>query len=296
MKPIKPIRLVYSFLLVGVTVVWGWTFVVVQDAIAVYGVLGFLAVRFGLGAAALAPVLVSPARTSRRTLLVGGGIGVVLALAYLFQTLGLLYTTPTNAGLITGLFVVFAPLTDRLFFGVRPSRQVVIAVVLSIAGLVLLAGQSPSGVQVGDALMLLCAFCLGVHIVLLSHYARNYDALGLAAAQMLSMAVLFFVVWPLFGEVSLPPASVWFALLLTGLVASAGAFYVQTYVQQRLPAARTAVILTLEPVFAALFGYWLAGDRLLAVQLAGAVLILSGLLVGEVLPLLRRKPPGKAKA
>ena len=289
-------RLVYSFLLVGVTIVWGWTFVVVQDAIDVYGVLGFLAVRFGLGAAALAPVLASPARVSRRTLLVGGGIGVVLALAYLFQTLGLLYTTPTNAGLITGLFVVFAPLTDRLFFGVRPSRQVTIAVALSVAGLVLLAGYSPSGIPVGDVLMLLCALFLGIHIVLLSHYAGDYDALGLAAAQMLSMAALFFVVWPVFGEVSLPPAGVWFALLLTGLVASAGAFYVQTYVQQRIPAARTAVILTLEPVFAALFGYWLAGDRLLAVQLVGATLILSGLLIGEVLPLIRRKPSGKVKA
>lgn len=283
-------RLVYSLLLVGVTIVWGWTFVVVEDAIAVYGVLGFLAVRFGLGAAALAPVLASPARMSRRTLFVGGGIGVVLALAYLFQTLGLLYTTPTNAGLITGLFVVFAPLTDRVFFGVRPSRQILLAVALSVVGLVLLAGYSPSGGLVGDALVLSCALALGVHIVLLSHYARDHDALGLAAAQMLSVAVLFFVVWPVFGEVSVPPAEVWFALLLTGLVASAGAFYVQTYVQQRIPAARTAVILTLEPVFAALFGYWLAGDRLLAVQVFGALLILSGLVTGEVLPLFRRKP------
>lgn len=295
MIPPGSTRLVYSLLLVGVTVVWGWTFVVVQDAIAVYGVLGFLAVRFSLGAAALAPILASPARTSRRTLFVGGGIGVVLAMAYLFQTLGLLYTTPTNAGLITGLFVVFAPLTDRLFFGVQPSRQVVIAVALSVVGLILLAGQSPSGVRVGDALVLLSALCLGIHIVLLSHYARDHDALGLAAAQVLSMAALFLVVWPVFGEVSAPPVGVWFALLLTGLVASAGAFYVQTYVQQRIPAARTAVILTLEPMFAAFFGYWLAGDRLLAVQLFGAVLILSGLLVGEVLPVLRRRPRGRAK-
>ena len=84
----------------------------------------------------------------------------------------------------------------------------------------------------------------------------------------------------------------WVALLVTGLLASAGAFLVQTTVQQHIPAARTAIILTMEPVFAALFGYWLAGDRLVAVQLLGALMILSALVIGEVVPVLqRRKSP-----
>ena len=109
------IRFIYTLLLVAVTAVWGWTFVVVQDAIALYGVLPFLAVRFALAGAVLAPVYAR--RLTRRSLLVGGGIGVVLAAGYLFQTTGLLFTTPTNSGLITGLFVVFAPLADRLLFG-----------------------------------------------------------------------------------------------------------------------------------------------------------------------------------
>ena len=112
---------------------------------------------------------------------------------------------------------------------------------------------------------------------------------GLTFAQIIAMAALFAVLWPVAGTVELPPPGVWVALLITGLLASAGAFYVQTFVQQRLAAARTAVIMTMEPVFAALFGYWLAGDRLVAVQVAGAALILSALFVGEVLPLLRRK-------
>jgi drug/metabolite transporter (DMT)-like permease len=106
---------------------------------------------------------------------------------------------------------------------------------------------------------------------------------------MLSMAVLFSVLWPLFEPVAPPPPQVLLAVVLTGLVASAGAFYIQTTVQQRIPAARVAIILTMEPVFAALFGYWLAGDRLSSVQLAGAGLILSALFVGEVLPLLARR-------
>ena len=277
-------RLIYTLLLVLVTAVWGWTFVVVQDAILAYGVLGFLALRFALASVALAPLL---SRMTRRTLLVGAGIGLVLAAAYLFQTLGLLYTTPTNSGLITGLFVVFAPLTARAFFKVHVPRLVVAAVFLSLTGMLLLAGQSPSGVRIGDALTVVCAGALGLHIALLSRYAREHDAGSLALAQMLSMAILFSALWPFFEPVAMPPREVLFAIALTGIVASAGAIYVQTTVQQRIPAARAAIIMTMEPVFAAIFGYWLAGDRLSPVQLAGAALILSALFIGEVLPVLR---------
>ena len=278
-------RLIFTLLLIGVTAVWGWTFVVVQDAIALYGVLPFLAVRFALAAAALAP-LYAP-KVTRRALLVGGGIGVVLALAYFFQTTGLLFTTPTNSGLITGLFVVFAPLADRVLFGVKSWWQVVVAVFLSLFGMILLAGGGPEGVNPGDYLTLLCAAALGVHIALLSRYAAEHDAGGLTLAQILAMTILFTALWPFFEPVEFPPAGVWISLLVTGLVASAAAFYVQTTVQQHIPAARTAIILTMEPVFAAFFGYWLAGDRLVPVQIAGAVLILSALFVGEVLPVLR---------
>ena len=279
-------RLIYTLLLVAVTAVWGWTFVVVQDAISVYGVLPFLAVRFVLAGAALAPVYAM--KLTRRSLVVGGGIGVVLAAGYLFQTTGLLFTTPTNSGLITGLFVVFAPLADRLLFGASISRQVILAVSLSLVGMVLLAGGGPEGVNLGDLLTLLCAAALGLHIALLSRYAAYHDAGALTLAQILAMALLFLVVWPIFDPVSLPPPEVWVALLVTGLLASAGAFLVQTTVQQRIPAARTAIILTMEPVFAALFGYWLAGDRLVAVQVFGALMILSALVIGEVVPVLRR--------
>jgi drug/metabolite transporter (DMT)-like permease len=282
-------RILYSLLLVGVTMVWGWTFVVVQDAVALYGVLGFLAARFALAAAALAPY--TARRVSRRTLAVGAGIGLVLSLGYLFQTAGLLFTTPTNSGLITGLFVVFAPLADLLFFGTRPSRLVLFTVLLSLVGMILLAGGGPDGANRGDLLTLLCATALGLHIALLSRYSAGHDAPALVFAQMLSMALVFALLWPLFEPVAFPPREIWLALVVTGVIASAGAFWAQTFVQQRLPAARTAVILTMEPVFAALFGYWLAGDRLVPVQIFGAALILSALVVAEVAPVVmsRRK-------
>src|ERR671933_3028685 len=205
----------YTVLLVAVTAVWGWTFVAVQDAIALYGVIPFLAARFILAGAALAPIYAR--KLTRRSLIVGGGIGVVLAAEFLFQTTGLLFTTPTNSGLITGLFVVFAPLADRLLFGANLSRQVLLAVVLSLVGMVLLAGGGPEGANWGDLLTLLCASALGLHIALLSRYAADYHAGALTLAQILAMALLFVVVWPFFEPVSLPPPTVWVALLVTGL-------------------------------------------------------------------------------
>ena len=280
-------RLIYTLMLVGVTAVWGWTFVVVQDAINAYSVLGFLSLRFLLAGAALTPFLAP--RMTLRTLLVGGSIGLVLAAGYLFQTLGLLYTTPTNSGLITGLFVVFAPLTAWVFFKVSIPRPVLLAILLSLSGMVLLAVQSASLGRFGDALTVACAAGIGAHIALLSRYASEHDAGALALAQMISMGLLFTVLWPIFDTVSLPPREVWFAILLTGLVASAGAYYVQTTVQQKISAARAAIILTMEPVFAAIFGFWLAGDRLSPIQLFGGVLIVSALFIGEVVPILRRR-------
>jgi drug/metabolite transporter (DMT)-like permease len=112
---------------------------------------------------------------------------------------------------------------------------------------------------------------------------------------MLSMTLVFTLCWPLFETVTLPPIGVWITLIATGLVASAGAFWAQTFVQQRLSTARTAVILTMEPVFATLFGYWLAGDRLVAVQILGATMLLSALAVSEVIPTIMSRGEAQEK-
>jgi drug/metabolite transporter (DMT)-like permease len=266
-------RVLLAVLLVGVTAIWGWTFVVVKDATAAYGVVGFLAIRFAIAAAALGPVCLK--RVTWRTLRAGVAIGVAMAAGYLLQTFGLQYTMPTNSGLITGLFVVFAPISAKAFFRVRLDRAILVSVVISLIGLVLLTGQMPGEFRVGDFLTLGCAAAFGLHIALLSRYARDHDALVLALGQMLAAAVLFGAAWPFVEPMALPSGQVWLSLLLVGVVASALAFYIQTLVQQRLSAAGTAVILTMEPVFAVLFGYWLAGDRLTAIQVAGAACVLA---------------------
>lgn len=134
--------------------------------------------------------------------------------------------------------------------------------------------------------MLLPTAAFGVYVALLSRYAPGHDAGALTCAQMLAVAAVFALAWPLSGPVRLPPPSVWSALLATGVVASAGGFWAQTFVQQRMPAARLALVNNMEPVFAALCGYGLAGDRLAPPQLLGGLLILSAVIAGAVAPTL----------
>jgi drug/metabolite transporter (DMT)-like permease len=177
--------------LLGVTAVWGWTFVVVHEAVAVYGVLAFLAARFGLAAAAAGALW--GRRLDRRSLRTGAGIGLVLAMGYLFQTWGLRHTTPTNSGLITGLFVVFAPVFDRVLYGTQMLRLRWLAVGLSLVGMVLLTGRMPSNLAIGDLLTLVCAVWLGLHTALLSRHAPDQDPRALAlpvspCAHLLALA------------------------------------------------------------------------------------------------------------
>lgn len=275
-------HVVPCLLMLAIVAVWGWTFSLMKPAVAAYGVVAFLAVRFVIGSAAVGAVCAR--RATWRTLRLGGLIGLTLAAAYLLQTFGLRHTTATNTGVITGLFVLFAPLANRALFGVRTPLALWAAIGVSLAGLGLLTGGGTARVALGDALTLGAAACYGVHVALLDRYAKEHDAGVLALGQIGSAAVVFLALWPLIDPITWPTADVWFALLVTGLLATAAAFFVQTYVQQRLSAVQTAVIIVTEPLFAALFAYFLMGDRLTALQLLGGCLLVGAMLAAELSP------------
>jgi drug/metabolite transporter (DMT)-like permease len=276
--------LIYVLLLLMVTAVWGWTFVLVKDAITQYPTLTFLEIRFLL--AALVMAVVVHRLPSRRELSVGAVAGAVLAGGYLFQTVGMTMTSPGNAGLITGLFVVFTPLIDRVF-GVSVHRRTVIAVVIALVGTLMLAGGA-GGIGLGDALVLVCAALYALHIVLLSQWSPGLRAAPLAMVQMATCAVLFSVGGtPSFTH--LPGPQVWFAIVITGVFASAVAFYIQTWAQAHLDASRTALILATEPAWALAASIVLAGQRLNALQGAGAALVLGAIVGHELGPLIGRR-------
>ncbi len=269
-------------LLLGLTVVWGATFAVIKDAVASCGVVSFLAVRFLIASICLAPFGLR--KVTAESLLAGGAIGAILAAGYLFQTFGLCSTSATHSGLITGLFVVFAPLLNRAIFGVRTPLAVWGAIAVSLLGLALLTGAGPTVPTRGDLLTLGAAASFALQIVLLGRYSRRMDSAALATTQVVATAAVFLAAWPMVEPLALPPPQVWPALILTGVVATAGGFIVQTLAQKRISPTRAAMIFTLESVFAVLFGYLVAGDRLTGVQFAGAVLMIAAVGLAEVVP------------
>jgi len=269
-----------------VTAVWGWTFVLVKDAVTQYPTLPFLQIRFAVALVVMVVLVRRPPR--RRELWIGLVVGAVLAAGYLTQTTGLTMTSPGNAGLITGLFVVFTPLVNRIF-GARIRWWTWGAVVMSLAGLVLLTG-GPSGMGFGDLLVLACAALFALHIVLLGKWSPGMPAARLAMVQMAAC----FLIFSAGGTWSLRPpgGQVWIAILVTGVFASALAFYIQTWAQQHLSPSRTALILATEPAWALAAAVVLAGQRLGLVQAAGAAVVLVAI-VGHELASLKFEAHGQ---
>jgi drug/metabolite transporter (DMT)-like permease len=268
--------------LIAVTAVWGVTFVQVKDAVALYPLFAFLALRFAIAAL----VLAAPAAGRIRTLgrpgwLAGGALGLLLALGYALQTAGLERTTVSSAGFITGLYVVFTPLLALALFRTRVGGAVWVGVALAVVGLAMLSGVG-AGDPVGDLLVLLGSAAYSIQIVLMERYAPRYDPVAFTQVEMLAAFAGFAVVAVASGQVEVPHGrTVWGALLVTGIFASALAFLVQTWAQRRTSATRTALAFAMEPVFAGFFGFWLAGDRLGAIGWGGCALIMAGIVVAE---------------
>ena len=265
--------------LVAVTAVWGVTFVQVKDALELYPLFAFLAIRFAIATLTLAPV----AATRLRGVGWGAGVtlGLLLALGYALQTAGLERTTVSSTGFVTGLYVVFTPLFAYALFRIRVGRSVLVGVVLSLVGLGLLTGVGV-GDPIGDLLVLAGSAAYSLQIALMERYASRYDPVAFTFVEMLAACIGFTAIAVSLGQLELPRgATVWGALLVTGVFASALAFLVQTWAQRRLSAARTAIAFAMEPVWTALFGFWLAGDRLGAVGWTGAALIMAAIVVSE---------------
>ena len=268
--------------LILVTAVWGVTFVQVKDAVELYPLFAFLAVRYAIAAVALAPPAASRLRTLGRPGLVAGAIlGALIAAGIGLQTAGLERTTVTSTGFITGLYVLFTPLLALALFRTRIPPRLWAAVALALVGLALLSGIPESSTQ-GDLLVLASTVAQALQIVMVERYANRFDVFALTFVQVAAACAIFGAVAVALGDLSVPRgATVWAALLVTGLFACAFALLVQVWAQRRVSATRIAIVFSLETVFAGLFGYLLAGDRLGVLGFAGCAVIFSGILIAE---------------
>lgn len=297
MNSLRSRTLVAHLLLLAVVLVWGATFSLVKAALVETTPLVFNLLRMMLAFAVLAAVNWPSVRgMTRSDLKLGAATGVFLALGYQFQTLGLNHTTASKAAFITGLVVVIVPLLSSLPGvalpgSLKPSIDTYAGALLAFAGLVLLttpqgSGTTPfSGIGMGEWLCLGCAVAFAAHLLMLARAAPRVSARRLGTLQIGFAALVMLVTLPLGGRVHFHGAPiVWIALGVTALLATAAAFTIQSWAQQHLPASHTALIFTLEPVFAWLTSLLFFGEHLGRRSLLGAGLILAGIILAELRP------------
>ncbi len=268
-------------------ILYGSTFTIVQDALDHTTASGLNVMRFALGAAVLAPFALRRGwRGPRlrpgdgRATMVRGGVllGVIAAVAYQCQNVGLEHTTTSNAAFITGLFAVFTPIVEAIWFRRFPRRGILAAIGLAMVGLFLLTGAEPR-LAFGDAIVLVTAAAFGVWYVVVGEVAPRFDVTSITAVQLATVAVCSLPVALVegFGDVD---GSVVVAVLITGIGCSALAFSLSTWAQRTIDPSRASLLTLLEPVVAGIVGYFI-GERLGLVGYLGAALILAGILVAE---------------
>lgn len=272
-----------DFSLLLVALVWGSTFIIVKWAIEDLPPLPFLAIRFALAFLSLLPLLYfQRAYISKGTLLKGMALGCFLFSGYAWQTVGLQYTTASNAGFITGLSVVIVPILVTLTTRKLPRPGLIVGVLFALVGLAFLSLGDRLQLNKGDLMVLICALSFALHIFFVGRYAPQTNATVLASVQVLTVSILsgitsIFLPQPILHFSS----NVWVALLVTAIPATSMTFFIQSKMQQFTSPTHTALIFTMEPVFAAISAFLFAGEILTSRGLLGASLVLLGMLIAE---------------
>jgi drug/metabolite transporter (DMT)-like permease len=279
--------------LVAIASVWGLTFVMVQDAVKQIAVMTFLAYRFIPASVIVAIVFRRDfKRLNTEGFRFGMIMGAFLTGGYVFQTLGLERTSASHAGFITGLWVVLTPVFGALFFSQKIERRIWAAAGISGIGLFLLSGVSGELHLLGDAFVFLCACSFTFHIFATDRGVKDYPVGALVAIQLGVCGVFSLILASAQGDLTVPNSTtVWSALIVTSLFASALGFMIQTYAQTKASPARTALILASEPAFAGMFAYLLKGESLSAPGWVGALLIMGAIVTVEALPYLPHLRP-----
>jgi len=284
-------RVQADFALALCSLLWGATFVVVQDALADASVFTFLALRFTLAAVLMAAIYHRDLRrVTSDELRAGFIIGLFMFGGYVFQTAALLITTPSKTAFITGFGVVLVPILMAVLWGRRINAWIWSGALGALGGLYFLTVPAAGLAHLsrGDLLAFVCAVLFALQVIFVGRYSPRYSVGGLSFLQVATSAALSLAALPLLAITRLEPprahltGGLIFAVLVTAVLATAVAFSVQVWAQQYTSATHTALLLALEPVFAALTSFIVLHERLGARALAGAALILGGILVAEL--------------
>jgi drug/metabolite transporter (DMT)-like permease len=271
-----------TLLLIGTTAIWGSTFFLIRGVVQEMPPADFLAVRFTIAAVAMLAVFWRPMLAlNKREIQIGAGLGLVYAVAQILQTVGLTHTEASRSGFITGTYVVLTPILTAVLLRERIPRSTWIAVLMATAGLATLS-LNGFGFGLGESVTLIAAALYAVHIIGLGRYSVPASAAGLSALQMVVIAVVSLAAAAP-GGIDLPRgAGAWASVVYMALMAGAVALWAQTWAQSHLPATRAAIVMTLEPVFAAGFAVGLGGESLTVRMFLGGAMVLAAMYTVEL--------------
>jgi drug/metabolite transporter (DMT)-like permease len=295
-------RATSEFMLLGAAAIWGFAFVAQVTAMQHVEPFAFNSARFALGALSLLPVAIwldgrqkslnalvlsSASAAACKTAFPAEVRGGLIAGLFLFggaslQQVGLLYTSASNAGFITGLYIILVPLVG-IFLGQKATLMVWVGASLAVGGLYALCIRDSFTLSYGDSLQLAGAFCWAGHVLCIGHFSQRCNALKLAISQYVVCALLSGAV-----AVTIENTTLQGLLDASGAIAYAGimsvgiAYTLQIIGQLKVPATRAAVIISLEAVFAAFGGWLLLNEQLDSRALLGCALMLVGMIVAQI--------------
>jgi drug/metabolite transporter (DMT)-like permease len=278
---VKKTPLIAAPALISVAIIWGAAFVLMKPAIEKQPIFDFLATRFTI--AVLIMILIRPSvlKLIRGDIIkFGFPLGAILGAGYITQTIALQETTAAITGFLTGLYVVLTPIFAWLAFRQKIARKVWLAVALATAGLALMS-ITGLAIEIGQIWGILCAILFAVHIVGLGAWSPGRDAYALTVVQLAAAGVVCWIGALADGYQVPPSEDVWFAVLFTAVLATALAFFVQTWAQGIMDASRVAIILTSEVVFAAAISVAVGQEVLTLKTLLGGALMVAAMLLVE---------------
>lgn len=282
--------------LLSMTLLWGATFVIVKESLNDISSMLFVATRFAIATFILFVILLfRKKRFDKKAFLPGIFLGVLLYIAFVTQTIGLKFTTATNSGFITGSAVVMVPFLEFFIKRKKPSRTAAIGTVLVFIGIVFLSSGGSSithfleqfgqNFNIGDALTLVCALACAFHIVYIDIISSNHDNSTLLITQLTTVCILALISAFLFAGFSVEPLRVnisnylVFGILYTSIFTTLVTIALQTKFQKNVTPTQAGIIYSLEPIFAAVFAFFLLAEKISMFGLIGCVLIFTGLII-----------------
>ena len=275
-----------DLLLLSVAIVWGITFLMVQDAINTTPVYAFLFFRFAIASVLMFFIAYKFLnKINKKTIFYGIVLGILLFSAFATQTFGLTYTKSSIVAFITGLNVICVPFLAYFIFKDHIKKNVLIATIVAVLGLYFLTMSGSLTIGTGEFLTLMCAVLFALQIIYTGKFSKEVNVFLLVLFQLITVAVLSLLFSLSLDDVTFNLSydyPFFKAVLITAIFATVYAFLIQTYMQQFTTATKTAIIFTMEPVSASIFAYLAVGEALTNIQISGAILIIIATLIAEV--------------